>query len=145
GVGPTRGRRLACDPFVLTPADGDLGVPWVPVPAGTVERLDQLPIRRQADQPVPDLAGHLGGALSTGGDQDGRWFLRRRVQPGAIDAEVIAVMVDPFARPQASDHLHRLPQHRASCRYPRPRIAEDVLVEVLPRAKAEREPAGCQS
>ena len=97
GVGPPRGRRLTGGPLVFAPTHGDLGVSRLPRAAGAVERRDQLVVRRQTDQSVPDLARHLGSALPTRGDQDRRWFLGRGVQASALDAEMLPAMVDPVS------------------------------------------------
>ena len=58
-----------------------------------------------------------------------------------LDPEVLAVVVDELARVERADHLDRLLEHVLARGDSRPARADHVLVEVLPAAEAEGEPA----
>src|SRR6266487_1063681 len=68
--GTPRGR------LIPRPADGDLAVARFAGAAGRVELLQQLLLRRRADQSIADAAGQLGGCRPAARDHDRRWFVR---------------------------------------------------------------------
>ena len=62
-------------------------------------------------------------------------------EPGRVDAEVVALPGGQLSGLQLTDDRRRLDEHVLALVDRRPALAGDVLVEVLPGAEAEDEPA----
>src|SRR5690606_12915182 len=78
---------------------------------GGEHRLVQLRILAAGgDEAVPDPAGELAGEWTARGDVDGWRCLRALVDGGLAGLVVLAVVVDPFLRPQRANEVHRLTQ-----------------------------------
>ena len=111
-------RRRAASHCCTSSASGSTAIRWSASGANVSHRLlarDRDPDRDGARRQVPEL---------------------RRVDP-----EVLAREVDVPAVEERVDDRQRLLEHLVADVDRRPAAADDVLVEVLPRAEAEREPA----
>ena len=106
------------------------------------EHRDLLVGGADRDDPVGELAGLLGVDRPGGRDVDrARGALGERVELGALEREVLALVLDDVAGEQLVDDLDRLEHHRAADADLRPVAADDVLVERLARAEPEPEAA----
>ena len=91
--------------------------------------------------PSPSAGGELDRALPGHRDQQRRRLVGQRVEAGVLDREVLAAVARQLALPELADHLDRLLEALLALDHPGPAVAEDVLVEVLAAADAEREAA----
>lgn len=67
--------------------------------AGSVEKVDQLPVRLGGDVSVADATGQLGSLGAQSGDVDRRRLVGQRVDAGMLDGVVGAVVEDDLAGP----------------------------------------------
>jgi hypothetical protein len=130
--------------FAAGVADRDLSVARLAPAAARRELLDHLRFRSHTDEAVADSTRERGDLVAVGGDVQLRRFGRQRVQPRLLDGEVGAAMTLLAALPQQADHFDRFLEHLQAHGPFRPRIAVDVLVQVLAGADAEEEAPGHQ-
>ena len=99
-------------------------------------------MRLDGDHHVGELPGDLAGLLTGDGDADRHPLLGQVPELRRLDVEVLAAEVGvAVAVEELADDPDRLDEHLLPDVGARPAAADDVLVEVLPRAEAEGEPA----
>ena len=112
-----------------------------PTPLGPVKRVDQPGIGRDGDDPVTALTGHPGAAFSGHGDVNRRRAGRALEQAQILHPPVLAPDVDVSASPHLADHVDGLPQALPALAGGWPALSERLLIEPLPSADPQEEPA----
>src|SRR5204862_4064888 len=97
-----------------------------------------LPISHHA---IADAAGQLGAPGPADGDHERRRRLRQRVEPRVLHGVVATVVRLVAALPEQAQHLDGLREALLADGGLRPAPADDVLIEVLAGADAEKEAA----
>src|SRR6476620_5939110 len=106
------------------------------------QRANLLVWRADRDDALGDASRALGVDRAGGSNVDRRRRLRQRVEPRALDVEVIATELGHLAGEELADHLNRLLQDLQPHRRLRPVAPDYVLVERLARADPEIEATG---
>jgi MFS family permease len=133
--------RLARLPGVLAPADLQPALDR-PLPSACLAvEADEIPVRLHAHVAVGDPRGEPDGLVAEPGHEDRRRLIRHRVQPRRLDRVVPPGMGDELAGQQFPDHVDRFLEHLHAFLGAGPPAAKDVLVQRLPGADAEGEPA----
>src|SRR5205807_1834276 len=114
---PADGRRgppLECGPLrpglILGPAHRHLPVPRATA-AEALEGVEQLLVRRRADDAVGDATGGLGRLLAAGGHVDGRRRVGQRVDPRVLDGVMATVVALASTLPEEPDDADRFLEH----------------------------------
>src|SRR2546423_15433223 len=139
---PELERRLPGRPLVGVPADHHLAESRLAASSGGLEGLDRLRIRCGSHESVADLARDACRLLPTGRHHDGRRLRRPGVDASVFDDVVLTAMAYRLAAPEEADDLDGFLEHLEPNIHLGPMVAEDVLVQVLPRADAQKEASG---
>ena len=115
-----------------------------PFPPASRKRSTSSAVGRRAHEAVAYFPGKLSRTRCAGRDHDARGRRRQRVQARILDRVVGAVERRFVAAPQQPDDLDCLLEHLEPHVRRRPTRADDVLVEVLAGADAEKEASGHQ-
>lgn len=115
--------------------DGHLADARLALPAGSVERADQVGGRFHGDQRVRDMCGQLAGPGAGGGQRDSRRRVGQVPQLRRVDAEVASDVVDVVAAEQGPDDVYSLAEHLVMEVHRRPAACDHVFVEVLTGAE----------
>src|SRR5579875_747671 len=126
--------------LVRAPADLHPSLSRALPPCLTVA-LDGVGAGAHVDVAVPDLGRQADGPGAEARDVDGKGGLGPRVEAGVLHRVVVATVAEPLSAPQAPHDLHRLGQHLLALGGRGPAVAQDVLVQGLAAAHAQREAA----
>ena len=128
------------------PADGDLTdhpgiLGQTRRAAPVVPPGDQILVGLGGDEVVGQRGELLHRALTGHRRRDGHRNLGHVPDARGVDLEVVTLPVDELAGEQFPDDPDGFGQHLLAARHGRPAVTHNVLVEVLPAAHAQREPA----
>jgi hypothetical protein len=136
---PDSMRSPPCGLLVLGPADGQASVPGLAMATGFVEDLYEIALWTRRDEPIASSSGQFRAAGTADGDEQERRLLRQCVEPRVLDRVIPPVMTLVAAFPEQPDDGDGLLEALLPYLGLRPAGSEDVLVEVLARADAEKE------